>query len=193
MEPVTSALHSIVRRLAALHQRLVEGHSDGGSQHVTELLREKLWIAREALATSAREALATSAQVLADAATESEIVVPGSTLNVRSIFWNAGEGQVDDLRVELIGGPGWSISGSEDAEPLRSRFRTRVTDERLLHVKVPETATPTVPYFLARERKGDLFDWDGVPSEVRGEPFAPPVLRLRFRFGLDGTPLELER
>ena len=46
-------------------------------------------------------------------------------------------------------------------------------------VTVDAAALPTVPYYLARPRQGDLYDWEGVPPELRGEPFEPPPLRLR--------------
>lgn len=179
------ALHDILRGLEMAHRLLLEGSSDGGSKHAAELVEEKIWLAREALANASH--------ILVDAVTDDEIVVPGSQLDVRSIFWNAGTGEVEDLQVEIVNDQGWKLQGSRDPEAARSRFRTQVSDERILQIAVPEAAPPSVPYFLAKPRQGDLYDWDGVPSEVRGEPFAPAPLQVRFRFLLDGTPLQLQR
>ncbi len=183
---VRRALHDIVRRLRSSRGRLTD--TDGApssNAHAIALLDEKLWLAQEALANAS--------QILLDAVTETEIVVPGTAVEARSIFWNAGPGQVDDLQIEILAAADWQFLGSRPPEAEGSRFRTRVSDERLLRIAVPENASPSTPYFLAQPRMEDLYDWRNVAPEVRGEPFAPPPLRLRFRFDLDGTPVQLER
>ena len=38
---------------------------------------------------------------------------------------------------------------------------------------VPAGARATVPYFLERPLRGDLYDWSAAPAAVRGEPFQP--------------------
>ena len=192
LTPVRQALHSIVQGLQASRRQLEEAEGAAvlyspveGRTHVVALLDEKLWLAQEALANAS--------QILIDAVTETETVVPGRPMTARSIFWNAGPGQVEDLHVEILAADGWRLLASSPPEDERSRFRTRVSDERILQIAVPADAPPSTPYFLDHPRVGDLYDWQGVPPEVRGEPFAPPPLRLRFRFRLDGTPVQLER
>jgi hypothetical protein len=52
---------------------------------------------------------------------------------------------------------------------------------------VDPLAAPSVPYFLRNARRGDLYDWEGVPAELRGEPFEPPALVLRAVLELVGV------
>ena len=155
------------------------------SGHVLDLLEEKLGIAYEALATAA--------QVLADAIADREWVALGQTLEVRSVFWNAGSFPVEGLDVVAHSSAGWRTLHSEPAEPERGRFATRVTDERRLAIEVPKHSQPTAPYFLRRPLKGSLYDWSETAAAVRGEPFAPPPLSLVFRFRLAGVAVELVR
>ena len=184
-EAVAGPLLAIVGQLRSARQAVGDGPEDA-ALHVAELLDEKLTIAQEAAAVAA--------QVLADAYTDREAVVLGSTFEARSVFWNAGGYPIGDgLTVEAITEEGWELVSSEPAEVQRSRFATQLTDERVLTVEVGELARPSIPYFFEKPRQGDLFDWSEVSSEVQGEPFQPPPLRLRFRFELDGVPIELER
>ncbi len=177
-------LLEIVRLLRGVEHDLAETGA-GTYRHVRDLIAEKLDVAGEALATAA--------QILVDAVTEQETVVPGATLEVRSIFWNAGDLPVTGLEVTASSPAGWQATDSRPAEPRRSRFATRPTDERTIEVEVPDGSGPTAPYFLHRPLAGDLYDWSDVASEVRGEPFEPPPLRLRFDFTLGGVPVGLER
>ena len=177
-------LLEIVRLLGGLEEDLASGRG-AGLQHARELIAEKLTIAHEAVANAAG--------VLADAVTDRPAVVPGETLTAHSILWNAGELPLADLEVSVVSSHGWSQVGSEPAVPQRSRFTTRVTDERWIEVEVPAASGPTLPYFLHRARQGDLYDWSDVPSALRGEPFAPPALVLRFDFTLAGVPIRLQR
>ncbi len=177
-------LLEVVRLLRAIDGDLAEA-GDGATGQVRDLIAEKLEIAGEAVATAAR--------VLVDAVTSQETVVPGATLEVRSIFWNAGKLPVTGLEVTVASAAGWRATGSRPAEPRRSRFATRLTDERTIEVAVPDGGGPTVPYFLLRPLAGDLYDWTDVEAEVRGEPFEPPPLHLRFDFQLAGVPVSLER
>lgn len=183
-QATTTPLLAIVGKLRSARQAVGDA-PEGSAQHVAALIDEKLDIAQEALAVAA--------QVLADAYTESETVVLGSQLETRSVFWNAGPLEVTGLEVEIVGEEGWNLVGSAPSEPDSSRFATEVTDERTLTVAVAAEARPTVPYFLDRPLDGDLYDWNDVPPDVRGEPFQPPPLRTRFVFELAGVPVALER
>lgn len=173
----------IVQRLRAARAHVpVE---DPQASHVLALIDEKLAIAQEAAATAA--------EVIADAVTDRETVVPGGDIVVRSLFWNAGPGTVTAVDVEVESHAGWPLLDSSPAEPGRARFTTQLTDERALNIGIPADAAPTVPYFRQRPLEGDLYDWQGVAPEFKGEPFAPSPLRLRFTFEVDGVPLELMR
>ncbi len=174
----------ILRLLQVLDEDLAKASGDG-AQHVRELIAEKLVVASEAVANAAG--------VLADAVTDEETVVPGEVLTARSLFWNAGELPVEGLEVTAASPQGWQQTGSQPTEPQRGRFATRLTDERLISVRLPANGSVSAPYFLRKPRQGDVYDWSDVPSDLRGEPFSPPPLTLRFAFRLGGVPITLER
>ncbi len=192
----TDPLIDVVRLLRAVDRDLAtselasKGHPRSNAESAAvgqarALIAEKLELAIAGLTIAA--------QVAVDAVTKRETVVPGETLQVRSIFWNAGGFPVADLEVTAISPQGWRTVGSRHAAAGRSRFATRLTDERLIEVEVPAASDPTAPYFLRLPLRGDLYDWSDTPPEVRGEPFEPPPLSLRFAFTLAGEPVELER
>ncbi len=183
-DPATAAepLLEIVRRLRDGVDRLPV---TGSVLNVRDLLEEKLDIAQEAAANAA--------QVLVDVVTDRQTVVAGEQIELRSIFWNAGPLAVAAPGIEILSDDGWQLLSSEAAPPSRSRFATRVDDERVLTVEVPPGAPPTLPYFLSLPLVGDLYDWGGAAAEVLGEPFEPPPVSLRFRFDLAGVDIELTR
>jgi len=184
-----SGLKEIVLTLRNSWKSLVAASvaADGpsGIDHAGDLVGEKLEVAQLALAIAA--------QVLVDAVSEQAEVVPGETLEVNAIFWNAGPHAVAGLTLELLSEEGWEIAAIGSPPEGRSRFATRVTEERLLTLRIPKTTEPTVPYFLRRSRTGDLYDWTGAESAIHGEPFQPPPAFVRFRFTLDGVPMRLDR
>lgn len=182
-------LLEVLRQLRAVAGELEGAGGDDGATHLRELLRE---LVAEKLAI-AQEAAANAARVLADGITDRATVVAGERFPVRSLFWNAGPFDVGEPEVEVVSDDGWRLASTSPAPEERSRFRTEVTDERQLEVEVPADAPPTLPYFLRRPLDGSLYDWSDVPPAVRGEPFGPPPLRLRFRFELEGVPIALER
>lgn len=140
----------------------------------------------------AEEAYATAAGLQAEALTDRETVVPGEKLSVRSQLWNAGELPLAAIEIGLAG-PGFALAGQALPPAGSGFFATKVTDERQLEVAVAADAPLSLPYFRRRPLDGDLYDWRDVPAEVRGEPFEPPPLRLRFSAELGGVPITLER
>ena len=195
LTPVTAGetvgpLLEIVRLLGTVDRDLAEAPvgSAGtrpGKRQARDLVGEKLTIAREGLATAA--------EILADAYTDRETVVPGERFSVNAVFWNAGSHTVEDLEIEVESPSGFRLVETAEPEEERSFFATEATAEPILTVEVPADTAPTIPYFLERPRRGDVYDWSAAPPEARGEPFAAPPLKLRFAFLLDGVPMELER
>lgn len=172
-------LGEMVRRLRALEQEVGPGESS-----VAALLAEKRAIAEEGYATAAG--------FMAEALADRETVVPGERMMVRSQVWNSGGLPLSGLAVTLIG-PGFLPVSENPPAPAPGFFATRLTDERQLELEVSADAPLTIPYFRRRPLHGDLYDWQGVPAEVRGEPFENPPLRLRFAAELDGVEIALER
>ena len=130
-----------------------------------------------------------------------DILVPGQTVFVDARVWS-GAGATVDLDPPVIELPaGWTVEavGPEvEAEPedlgTFARFfrqedpvREPGTGARIaageltlwrFAVTVPEDARPTSPWFLDRERDGDLYRWPEDPA-IRTLPFRPPSLRGR--------------
>lgn len=198
--PLAEALTGIVGRLDSVLAMLPDSEkavAAEGVQVVRELVLEKRGIAHEALAAAL--GLAVDAFVEVDLS-EPAVLVPGQTFDVRAQWWQqtAGRGETPGLDLgglQLVAADGSTWEPEETLEPEAQRgfFATRIDDDQVLRLRVPEDAEPTVPYFLHQPPEGDLYDGSGVPHAVRGEPFGPPVVRARFQFTLGETTFELER
>lgn len=200
------ALAEILDRLRRAHRLLREtGWGDEAAEAegraVARLVEEKAEIAEEALVGAAGVAV--------DAFADRETLVAGETFEVTAQVWNAGGRGVaepviaGEIRFET---PGWRV---EDAPPEEEQGRgffgtepTRTEPGPLAagdlyqgrwSLTVAPDAPPTVPYFLHQPLRDALYDWSEVAPEIRGEPFAPPPVRVHFRIEIGGVPVELER
>jgi LmbE family N-acetylglucosaminyl deacetylase len=173
LRDILGGLESAATRLASAplsaEERLVAG----------DLVGEKVELAREAVAIA-------SGWVL-DVHTESPSLVPGESITVRATFYNSGS---DAARVtpSLRATQGYASAPGEPREVAPGALESWD-----LKLAVPAGAAPSVPYFLAAPRRGDLYDWSAVPAEVRGEPFAPPELVARFAIEAAGVRIDAER
>lgn len=172
-------LADIVRQLRALETDVAPHDAS-----VLALLKEKRILAEEALATAAG--------LMVEALVDRESVVPGGKLAVRTQVWNSGGRTLGPSRTQLVG-EGFRVVSEGPPPATPGFFATRLTEERLLEVAVAAETPLSVPYFRRQPLVGDLYDWQGVPAELRGEPFEPPPLRVRFELELDGLPISLER
>ncbi len=171
---------------------------DGGAAR--DLVTEKLDLARTALAAAAGVAI--------DAVADRAAVAPGDGWRVDTLLWapggvGAGSAAPVELRgVELVSPAGldpavapapvaertgWAARFQPNADPAHGFWVSSWL------VTVPAAAPPTVPYFLERPLRGDLYDWSAAPPAVRGEPFGPPPLVARFRVAIAGVEVVLER
>jgi LmbE family N-acetylglucosaminyl deacetylase len=134
--------------------------SDGGAgSHLAPEQAEQL---RRTL-----RAEAIAAGVVGDATTDDDRVVPGERIAVTLSVWNAGGAQ-QVVRASVVPRSGWSVDGDSAAGSPIESGSVRQAQATLL---VPDTASPTVPYFLQRPLQGAMYDWSGSPPAVRGEPF----------------------
>lgn len=121
-------------------------------------------VRREELQASA--ALWHAAGLELDAVADDETVVPGQSFELRLTLWNGGPEAVRVERLEPRLPEGWTATA---AEPLAPEVAPGALAERRFVVQVPPGAEPTRPYFLARERQGDLYSWG--PERQVGLPF----------------------
>ncbi len=170
-----------------------------------DLIDEKIGVAERALAAAAGVAL--------DAWAERDEVAPGESLRVDAQVWNASSAAggapglvkvpVEVVSAELTGASPWKVipAQGDDGQPVVARAGTLAAGDLAVwafHVTPDSTAEgsarPTVPYFLEKPLKGDLYDWSGAPDpSVLGEPFGPPPLVARFRLRVAGQEIAIER
>jgi len=67
------------------------------------------------------------------------------------------------------------------------------TAEEKTSLAVPAGTPLTLPYFLRRPMRGDLYDWSAASGAERGQPFGPAPLTARFHFTVRGVAVDLDR
>jgi LmbE family N-acetylglucosaminyl deacetylase/VanZ family protein len=132
-----------------------------------------------------------------DALADTETVARGDSLvvAVRAYAPESERASVASLRlhaparwkVEEIAPPEGAAVG---AAVLQSN-RERATREAYFRITVAPFADTTGPYWLDRERAGDLYRWDA--DDPKSLPFAPPPLRAEVVFEAAGEKLIYER
>ncbi len=145
--------------------------------------REHVPLDRQALL---QRALAIAAGLVMDATVDVETVVPGDTVDVTVRLYNAGSMRV---RAGAVTVHGWEWQRSEQSEVLQPGGEAEFT----IAVPVPADTRSTQPYFLARPRSGELYDWTGVPRNLLGMPDDGPPVRIRLSVGVAGQTIGLER
>jgi LmbE family N-acetylglucosaminyl deacetylase len=186
LDAAAPRLREIVGLLDGAARRLASAPISADESTVAgDLIAEKLELARQALAVA-------SGWVL-DAYTDAPALVPGEKATVRVSFYNSGATAArvtPALRVDTFGAAGktWPSAAGEARD-----IAPGALENWDLELTVPADAVPTVPYFLAAPRQGDLYDWSKVPASVRGEPFEPPLLDASFAIESGGAKVENER
>lgn len=138
----------------------------------------------------ATRALIVAAGVMVDAVAERERLVAGGKVAVTVELWAAGGVEVEVQEVYLSG----SLYGDELLPPDASDHseRTGVTSWRF-SAPIPRVAEPTMPYYLRRPRRGDLYDWSGAPAAEWGEPRAPAPLLVGLELSIAGARVAFAR
>lgn len=143
------------------------------------------------------EALATAAGVVADAIADDSRLVAGERFSIVTALWGAG-GEAARLDSAVIEAPsGWDVQpGTPVAAPTAGGFfsaEARGVDARRFAVTVAADTPLSQPYFVARPLAGALYDWSGVPDDLRGEPFEPPPVFARLVTTIAGAAVSLRR
>jgi LmbE family N-acetylglucosaminyl deacetylase len=208
LDRATEDLMEIVSRLREARRAVASVTEDGappaGAAAAGELLDEKLEVAKEGLLAAAGVAL--------DAWAEVGTISPGDSFRVDAQVWHgvrsaqAGTAEpapADPLTVEargvlVTGAEPWDLQPVVDAEgetirPPSGPLAPGDLAAWAFYVVTPPHAEPTVPYFLRRPLDGALYDWSEAAPEVRGEPFGPAPVRVRFLLRIGNEDLQVER
>lgn len=145
----------------------------------------ELRLAAEREIDDAAEALWSASGLELDAVAEDETVVPGQEFELRLTLWNGGDQPVSIGHLEPHLPEGWTAR-AEDSLP--AALAPGALLERRFMVGVPAQAVPTRPYFLRRERAGDMYAW--LPDRHVGIPFDPPAVRAVAEVVVAGEPIE---
>jgi LmbE family N-acetylglucosaminyl deacetylase len=149
------------------------------------------------------DALVKAHGVVVDALSNTEIVTPGEAVEVATHLYFGRTRRVDPRletvspQVTLETPANWQTrpveAAAEQPGSGMAFLRGRETPDHLARFRTtpPADAAVTQPYWLARERTRDQFDWD--QAMPRNHPFAPPVVRAKIRLVLSGAPVTIEQ
>lgn len=166
---------------ADLVSELVSTVTSGGLGDPSELIPE------------VTKAVRTASGMQIDALAERETVVPGEKLgvSVRVYFNGLQNASVKDI--SWLSPEGWQITKSELPTVNTAAFNRRENADFTGYytINVPASAEPTAPYWLERNRRGDIFEW---PNDDRQTlPFEPPVLTARVRVGFGDRQMTFDQ
>jgi len=118
------------------------------------------------------------------------IVTPGGRIQVEASVWNGSDSTVRLDSSAVLVPAGWSV---QRFDALSASVGPDSVATKRFVVTLPTTAERSQPYFLRRPLVGALYDWTGVPADVRGLPFEPPPVTVRAWITLRGRPVTLDR
>ncbi|CAN5740439.1 hypothetical protein BH23GEM11_BH23GEM11_12100 [soil metagenome] len=186
-EDPARALPALERAKVALDESLAEARR--GRESAGNASREDAWADLEEVLAFRQGALTRALQmaagVVVDVRTDRRRVTPGETIRIEVTVWNGGDGEVTWDGSELELPEGWEArpAAEPDTEPEYGVWFTvpsvpQVTfgtslppgsqARAVYDVRVPESAEPSVPYFLRSPRVGSLYAWpEGDPALAR--------------------------
>jgi LmbE family N-acetylglucosaminyl deacetylase len=149
------------------------------------------------------DALAKSHGVVVDALSSAEIVTPGESVDVTTNVFigrpSSGENgsNAASPKIQLVAPAGWRVEQVKAEEErltgqqafIRGREKADIVSR--LRATVPDNEQPTQPYWLAKPRAKDQFDWDA--SMPRGLPFAPAIAHARVELTLSGERVAIDQ
>ncbi len=177
-------LASIVAELKSCRQALGAVAPASAASAVAALIEEKWQLAQEALIAASG--------LVPDAFTDRGLWVPGEKGKVTARLWNSSDESVLVRRAELRLAEGWQARLLE-AQEFPLELEAGALKDWQYEVTPPDDAEPSWPYFLRRQRQGDLYDWTGVDADVKGTPFQGPFLSLDLAVVVAGQEAALVR
>jgi len=172
--PLIGVLEGLRRAQASVRS---EDVSESNRRIVEQLLEEKLELAQRALAIG-------SGWLFGATTTVGELIAGESTA-VEIQFYNSGSEAVSVH-------PRIRLEATTERQSLEERqVEAGELANWSVDLAVPADAEPSVPYFLRRPRRGEMYDWTAADPATRGEPFEPPALTVTFDVKLRETEVEL--
>ncbi len=159
-------------------------------------------------------AILAAAGVLVDGRVHDDVLVPGQGALVDTRVWSGGSYRVEASPPSLTtpSNGEYELEPAPDEEPppdgslfgrfFRSRERMADTNPGSLttvgpddlavwryRLRLPRSARPSLPYYLAEPRRGDVYAWP-EDDALWNEPFDPPPFGMRQELTLSGPGLE---
>ena len=145
------------------------------------------------------DALIKAHGVIVDALSNTEIVTPGESFEITANIYLGRVSQKASVAadVKVITPQGWKIESSkEEAEQptgimamVRGRENPDINPR--FRATPPENEPPTQPYWLAKQRTKDQFDWDDTMP--RNLPFGPAVAHALVELTLSGQRVTINQ
>ena len=153
------------------------------------------------------DALTKSHGVIVDALSNTGIVTPSEAVDVTTKVYLGRLSQAENgsaaaaPQVKLIAPPAWRVEPFEPQQEqltgiqafMRGQERPDVVATH--RAAVPENEPSSQPYWLAKPRTKDQFDWpaDGDAGMPRNLPFAPSLLHARVELTLNGERVVVQQ
>ena len=184
--PLVRALAALDRARAACSKSALPGASP-----VADLVAEKIAIGEQALLIASGVAV--------DAWADGAELVAGEPVKLSVALWNAGAAPVKPLGIGWSGALGAAVPGAAATGNVDEQLAAHpaIAPGELVQFEqtmtVHRDAPTTRPYFLARPRRGDVYDWSAARIEERGEPFGAPALSAHLELEIAGRHVAFDR
>ncbi|MBK6798987.1 MAG: PIG-L family deacetylase [Acidobacteria bacterium] len=145
------------------------------------------------------DALIKAHGVIVDALSNTEIVTPGESFEITANIYLGRVSQKAGVAadVKVITPQGWKIESSKEEveQPTGIMAMVRGRENPDINPRFratpPENAPPTQPYWLAKQRTKDQFDWDDTMP--RNLPFGPAVAHALVELTLSGQRVTINQ
>jgi LmbE family N-acetylglucosaminyl deacetylase len=141
------------------------------------------------------QALSKAHGVIVDALSNTEIVTPGEAVEIAAHVFIATDAKPAAPNVKLLLPDRWQLEPMKP-EPMMPitgmtflRFRETPNVIARFKATAPDDATPTQPYWLARTRTKEQFDWE--EKMPRNLPFAPTLAHAEIELTLSGEKVTI--
>ena len=147
----------------------------------------------EANENEIRKAIRLAAGLQIDALASRETVAPDETFQTNVKIYFPENSNIKIKEIKLNAPNGWQISKTEPPkEPDQSFFRRETPDESaFFNVKIPKETELSQPYWLEKQRTGDLFEWK--TDENQNLPFQKPLLTAKIIAEIDGVEITFDQ